>query len=130
MTQIRTTCAVCGEVELVPAELTLELTALNGTGTYLFSCPTCGDPQRRPANHRVVSILLATGVAYEVVEDGGPITESEIRRFIHAHGSVVRTARDPTPRPFRRSSSPWVTEGFAPPTPTIRGCSASARLRS
>jgi hypothetical protein len=84
MTQIRTTCAVCGDVELIPAELTLELTAINGTGSYLFSCPTCGDTQRRPANHRVVSILLATGVAYEVVDDGGTITESEIRRFIDA----------------------------------------------
>jgi len=97
MTQIRTTCAACGEVELIPAELTLELTALNGTGTYLFSCPTCGDPQRRPANHRVVSILLATGVAYEVVDDGGPITESEIRRFMHSLDSgewVDRLAAD------------------------------------
>ena len=84
MTQIRTTCAVCGEVELVPAELTLELTALNGTGADLFACPTCGDPQRRPANHRVVSILLATGVAYEVVDDDAPITEAEIRRFMRA----------------------------------------------
>jgi len=84
MTQIRTTCASCGEVELIPAELTLELTAFNGTGMYLFSCPSCGERQRRPANHRVVSILLATGVAYEVVDDEGPITESEIRRFMNA----------------------------------------------
>ncbi len=29
MTMIRTTCAVCGEVELIPGELRLELTALN-----------------------------------------------------------------------------------------------------
>ena len=81
MTMIRTTCAACGEVELIPGELRLELTALNGAGAYLFSCPSCGDPQRRPANHRVVSILLATGVAYEVVDDSNPITESEIARF-------------------------------------------------
>ena len=47
----------------------------------MFACPECGDEQRRPANHRVVSILLATGVAYEVREDRGPITESEIAQF-------------------------------------------------
>jgi hypothetical protein len=29
----------------------------------------------------VVSILLATGVAYQVIDDRGPITESEISRF-------------------------------------------------
>jgi len=81
MTKIRTTCVLCGDVELVPTELSLELTALSGTGNYIFSCPECGDQQSRPANHRVVSILLATGVAYEVLEDAGPITEAEIARF-------------------------------------------------
>jgi hypothetical protein len=81
MTTIRTTCAICGDVELIPGELSLELTAMSGTGTYLFECPTCGDPQRRPANHRVVSILLATGVAYRVKDDPSPITESEIALF-------------------------------------------------
>ncbi len=81
MTTIRTTCAVCGDVELIPTELSLELRAVSGTGTYVFSCPECGDTQRRPANHRVVSILLATGVAYEVLESPGPITESEIAHF-------------------------------------------------
>lgn len=81
MTTIRTSCTLCGDVELVPTELSLELTALSGTGTYVFACPECGDTQRRPASHRVVSILLATGVAYEVIDERGPITESEISRF-------------------------------------------------
>ena len=81
MTTIRTTCALCGDVELMPIELTLELTAVSGTGTYVFSCPECGDQQRRPANHRVVSILLATGVAYDVSDERPPITESEISAF-------------------------------------------------
>lgn len=81
MTTIRTTCAICGDVELIPGELSLELTAIDGTGTYVFECPTCGDIQRRPANHRVVSILLATGVAYHVNDDTDAITPSEIARF-------------------------------------------------
>lgn len=80
MTMIRTACVMCGEVELLPGDLTLELTALNGSGTYLFSCPRCGRTQRRPANHRVVSVLLATGVSYHVIED--VITEDEIERFV------------------------------------------------
>jgi hypothetical protein len=81
MTTIRTTCQACGEVELLPGEMSLELTALSGTGNYRFDCPSCGDVQRRPANHRVVSILLATGVGYEVVDDPDRITESEIESF-------------------------------------------------
>ena len=84
MTTIRTNCPACGEVELLPGELSLELTALSGTGCYRFGCPSCGDLQRRPANHRVVSILLATGVGYEVVDDAERITETEIAQFAEA----------------------------------------------
>jgi predicted RNA-binding Zn-ribbon protein involved in translation (DUF1610 family) len=81
MTTIRTTCPLCGDVELAPGELSLELAAIDGTGNYVFACPECGDRQRRPANHRVVAILLATGVAYQVKDDRGPITEAEIAQF-------------------------------------------------
>ena len=82
MTTIRTSCPVCGDVELAPTDLALHLTPSSGTGTYVFACPHCEQTQSRPANHRVVSILLATGVAYEVIDDCGPITETEIRDFV------------------------------------------------
>lgn len=84
MTTIRTSCKRCGDVELTPNDVTLELTSSSETGTYLFDCPVCHEQQRRPANHRVVSVLLATGVIYEVVPDGSPITEDEIREFAQA----------------------------------------------
>lgn len=80
MTTIRTSCLFCGDVELVPTDLNLELFSSTGTGNYRFLCPHCDEEQRRPANHRVVSILLATGVTYEVVDDS-PITEMEIAEF-------------------------------------------------
>jgi hypothetical protein len=81
MTTIRTSCPICGDVELAPSDLSLQLEAVTGVGTYHFECPHCEQVQARPANHRVVSILLATGVAYEVCEDE-PITESEIDEFV------------------------------------------------
>jgi len=81
MTSIRTTCQRCGDVELTPADLALQLSPSTGEGTYLFDCPFCGDTQRRPAGHRVVSILLATGVSYDVFDDVSPITEDEIASF-------------------------------------------------
>jgi hypothetical protein len=90
MTTIRTSCSLCGDVELVPGDLSLELLASSGTGSYVFACPHCDELQRRPASHRVVSILLATGVTYRVVDEGaaGPITEPEIASFAAAldHG--------------------------------------------
>ena len=81
MTTIRTTCKRCGDVELTTADIGLELAAEGSTGNYRFDCPFCGLVQRRPANHRVVNILLATGVDYQIITHTGPITEDEIERF-------------------------------------------------
>jgi len=84
MTTIKTTCERCGDVELEPADLALELDPTQESGIYLFTCPRCVSVQRRPANPRVVNVLLATGVSYEVVTPNpveNPITESEIDAF-------------------------------------------------
>lgn len=83
MTTIKTTCSRCGDVELAPRDLVLELDPTEDAGTYRFTCPTCSAIERRPANPRVVSVLLATGVTYEVVRTA-PITEREISAFVAA----------------------------------------------
>lgn len=90
MTTIKTTCSRCGDVELTPRDLALELEPNEESGTYRFNCPDCGEVERRPANARVVSVLLATGVAYEVVRLD-PITEDEINTFV----SALDTETDP-----------------------------------
>jgi predicted RNA-binding Zn-ribbon protein involved in translation (DUF1610 family) len=82
MTTIRTSCPMCGDVELAPLDLSLQLTPGYGSGSYSFVCPHCEQVQHRPADNRVASILLATGVAYEVIERTGPITDQEIRAFV------------------------------------------------
>ena len=84
MTTIKTTCEKCGDVELEPGDLALELDPTQESGVYLFTCPHCIGVQRRPANPRVVNVLLATGVSYEVVapvSGHDPITEAEIEAF-------------------------------------------------
>jgi hypothetical protein len=88
MTTIKTTCSQCGDVELTPDDLALELEPSEETGVYRFTCPTCSQIERRPANARVVSVLLATGVAYEVVRPD-PITEGEIDQFVTALNSEI-----------------------------------------
>jgi hypothetical protein len=85
MTTIKTTCEHCGDIELRPDDLALELDPTGDQGSYLFVCPACGGRQRRPANNRVVNVLLATGVSYDVVvPEPGPITDDEIERFVDA----------------------------------------------
>lgn len=84
MTTIRTTCERCGDVELTTDDIALELAPSGTTGNYRFQCPFCASVQRRPANNRVVSILLATGVEYEIIDPSAPITEEEIAAFASA----------------------------------------------
>ncbi len=80
MTTIKTTCAACGDVELGSDELTLELAPAMATGRYGFACPFCRVMQYRPANERVVAILLAIGVPYSVIDE--VVSESEISEFV------------------------------------------------
>jgi hypothetical protein len=82
MTTIRTTCQGCGDVELSTHDIALELTGTGDAGSYRFSCPSCSSVQIRPATRRVVSILLATGVNYEITLAASLITESEIEGFV------------------------------------------------
>jgi len=89
MTTIKTTCAQCGDVELGPDDLWLELDPSKNNGAYRFFCPNCETLQRRPANARIVSVLLATGVGYDVFSSD-PITESEIDQFVDS----LNTAQD------------------------------------
>ncbi len=83
MTTIKTTCTPYGDIHLTPDDVALELGPGGREGDYRLNCPTCTEPQRRPANSRVVSVLLATGVAFEVI-DPDPITEREIDAFVAA----------------------------------------------
>lgn len=90
MTTIKTTCSICGDVELKPADLVLELDPSEEEGTYRFTCPECASLERRPANPRVVSVLLATGVVYQIIRTD-PITEDEIGAFV----SALDSEKDP-----------------------------------
>ena len=83
MTTIKTTCGRCGEIHLTPNDVVLELQPGARQGDYHFKCPSCDKAQRRPANRRVVSVLLATGVSVETV-DPDPITVLEIEAFAAA----------------------------------------------
>ena len=85
MTSIRTTCGACGDIELVPGDLWLELEANEAEGQYAFNCPYCENTERKPASQRVVTILLASGVRYEVPDEPDAeedhISEAEIISF-------------------------------------------------
>lgn len=89
MTRIKTTCDECGIINLSIDELLLEIHEDGSFGSYSFLCPNCERRASRPAGHRVVMVLLATGVEYVVV--AGNITEDEIEAFVLS----LDAAKDP-----------------------------------
>lgn len=74
MTTIRATCPTCGEVELTPDDIQLMVCSSAPSSYYQFDCPLCGDAVQKPADDRVVQLLISGGVAATVwdPEDADP----------------------------------------------------------
>lgn len=74
MTTIRATCPSCGEVGLTPEDIELRVDRDDTTASfYAFACPSCYDTVRKPADERVVRLLISGGVeVLETAPDGPP----------------------------------------------------------
>ncbi len=63
MTTIKATCPDCGEVDLTADDILLRIgSATASNTTYGFSCPGCQEFVEKPADERVVRLLLSGGV--------------------------------------------------------------------
>lgn len=63
MTSIKATCPTCGEVELTAEEVTVVVCSSHAQlSYYAFDCAGCVQQVRKPADRRVVSLLVAGGV--------------------------------------------------------------------
>lgn len=70
MTRIRTTCPACGEVELIPTQVTMriahdELTLVGEDSRYRFICPCCQNVVSKPVTTRIAALLSSGGVEIE-----------------------------------------------------------------
>jgi hypothetical protein len=68
MTTIRTTCPKCGAVEMGIEGVLLSLQDSTGEGCYRFLCPGCLDTVEKPADQKIVALLLSVGVDVEGLE--------------------------------------------------------------
>lgn len=93
MTTIKATCPVCGEVDLTADDVLLRIGAGSSPNTYGFSCPRCREFIEKPADERVVRLLLSGGVMptmvhvpAEVLErrDGPPLNYDDLLDFHQA----------------------------------------------
>ena len=90
MTTIRATCPGCGEVELTPEDIELRVCTQPSSSYYQFVCPLCDDTVRKPADDRVVQLLISGGVAATVwqlpdevreMRAGPPLTTDDLLDF-------------------------------------------------
>lgn len=66
MTTIKAACSTCGEVSLSPEDIELRVDRRDAEASfYAFTCPNCLHLVRKPANDRVVRLLITGGVAVE-----------------------------------------------------------------
>jgi hypothetical protein len=68
VTTIRATCPTCGEVELTPDDIELRVCTHAPASYYQFVCPLCSDEVQKPADDRVVQLLISGGVPATVWE--------------------------------------------------------------
>lgn len=63
---IRASCPSCGDVELTTRDVRVLLCSTTYESSYAFQCPSCRVAVAKPAEARVVDVLLASGIALTV----------------------------------------------------------------
>jgi len=62
MATIRATCVDCGDVEMTNDDVVVRICLDDGSGSYTFRCPRCAMAVAKPAEPRIVELLIASGV--------------------------------------------------------------------
>ena len=66
MATIRASCPTCGDVELTTKDVTVQVCSTNNQGSYSFRCPDCRMAVSKPAEPRIVDLLVSSGVRMSV----------------------------------------------------------------
>jgi hypothetical protein len=89
-TVIKASCQDCGDVELGVGDVRVRVCAEGEQGSYVFRCPACQMSVVKPAERRIVDLLVASGVALEEwdlpaemfeLHHGRPITHDDLIDF-------------------------------------------------
>lgn len=66
MATIRASCPECGDVELTTRDVRVLLCSTTNEGSYAFRCPVCRLAVSKPADPRVMDVLVSSGVRLSV----------------------------------------------------------------
>jgi hypothetical protein len=83
MATIRATCTDCGDVELTTSDVRVRVCLEDNTGSYHFRCPTCQMSVVKPAESRIVDLLVASGVELSTWRLPAELFESHIGERIN-----------------------------------------------
>jgi len=87
---IRASCPTCGDVELTTRDVTVQVCSSNNEGSYSFLCPHCRLAVSKPAEARIVDLLVSSGVRLSVwhmpaeldePRSGDPISYDDLLEF-------------------------------------------------
>src|SRR6266513_2293577 len=80
---IRASCPECGDVELTTRDVSVQVCSSNNEGSYSFLCPHCRLAVSKPAEPRIVDLLVSSGVRLSVWHLPAEMFEP------HAAGEVI-----------------------------------------
>jgi hypothetical protein len=63
---IRASCPSCGDVELTTKDVSVQVCSADNRGSYSFLCPVCRLAVSKPAEGRIVDLLVSSGVRLSV----------------------------------------------------------------
>lgn len=66
MATIRASCPTCGDVELTTRDVRVLVCSTTNEGSYAFRCPACRLQVAKPAESRIVDVLVSSGVRLSV----------------------------------------------------------------
>lgn len=87
---VRASCPTCGDIELPGTALHARKCETTGEGSYSFGCPVCSTVIVKPADQRLLDLLVASGIPMttwslpsELAEEhlGEPINHDDILAF-------------------------------------------------
>ena len=78
MATIRASCGDCGDVELTTGDVRVRVCVRDNQGSYSFRCPTCRMAVVKPAEPRIVDLLVASGVELSTWDLPGELFEDHV----------------------------------------------------
>ncbi|MFA5787540.1 MAG: hypothetical protein WDA71_11285 [Actinomycetota bacterium] len=99
---IKAACPLCGGVDLEASAISLRISPVPGASAYSFVCPECASLVEKPADGRVIQLLLSGGVRAQALDvpaevlerhAGPPISYDDVLDFALAVSSPERFER-------------------------------------